>query len=166
MKNDLRAHVAVGHHAERAVPWTVLLAVPGLWIPDLPAWALALGFAPMYAAMALHWATHRGRLCELCVADMPLSGSEVAERWRRPLRTFHWVVERLGRTALAAAAVMIALGLLVPAAGVSLFFVLVSTGLLWAMRHSRVAVWCPWCRHGGGEDEESPVAPVRPTVTA
>ncbi|WP_159945563.1 MULTISPECIES: hypothetical protein [unclassified Nocardiopsis] len=166
MKNDLRVPVAVGHHAERAVPWTVLLAVPGLWIPGLPAWALALAFVPMYAAMALHWAAHRGRLCELCVAEMPLHGSEVADRWRRPLRTFHWVVDRMGRTALVAAAAMIGLGLLLPAAGISLFFVLVSTGLLWAMRHTRVAVWCPWCRGGGGEEEESPVVPTLPTVNA
>lgn len=166
MKNDLRTHVAVGHHAERAVPWAVLAAVPLLWIPGLPAWILALGFAPMHIAMALHWMTHRGKLCELCLADIPLQGSATAERWRRPLRAFHWVLDHPGKSVLGACGVMVGLGLIAVPAGVSVFFVLISLGLLWAMRHGRVAAWCPWCGRDEGDWEETPVAPPSPTVNA
>ncbi|PDP84958.1 hypothetical protein CQJ94_24795 [Glycomyces fuscus] len=145
----------------------MLATIPLVWVPELPAWVLGLGFMPMYVAMALHWASHRGKLCAPCMASLPLQGPELAERWRRGLRTLHWVGDHPLQGILLACAAMMVTGLFMAPAGVSLFFVLCAISTLWAMRHARVMPWCHWCRRrGGGDEEESPVAPPSPTVNA
>lgn len=102
---------------------------------------------------------HENSLCEPCIAEMPLNGSQKAEDWDRYLAAFHWLFRVSSRRFLII--------------WVSwLFFVTVSnhtlpdqisgvlnfipaTGMLvLLMRHSRVEPWCKRCKWGRGGKEE------------
>ncbi|WP_435111362.1 hypothetical protein [Nocardiopsis synnemataformans] len=142
-------------------------AVPCVWVPDLSWWGFSLAMFSLHVSSLLERFGHQGKLCELCIAGIPLQGSELAERWQHPLHVLHWVGERPNRAVLAGGALALTVGVLVdPRLGLSLMLVMLGTGLVWIQRHQRITPWCPWCRRGnGGRGEQAPTAPTSPSMT-
>lgn len=165
----LTVPTTVGHHAERAAPWVVFAVIPWMWVP-LGLWGFLLAVLPVYATTLLGRLGHHQRLCELCIAAVPLNGSELAHQWRRPLRALHWAGEHPHRAMLAFGATVLALGWLTdPRLGLSVLFAALGLSLAWAARHARVMPWCPWCHDddgGGGGRGHVPIGPSSPAVNA
>jgi hypothetical protein len=112
---------------------------------------------------------HTRRLCEPCIASMPLNGQEEAARKRRRLRYFHWVADdpsgRVrrgvpvpGYRVLLLIALIIVPDFLVPDHGWLLLAVSTATlsPLLYlqyaSIAHFRLQAWCPQCHWGSGGD--------------
>jgi hypothetical protein len=156
-----------GHYA----PWflaallgalVVLTVVPAL----SAAVPLAVLFAILLAALAgagylaLCVFAHNRRLCERCIASVPLDASRVAGRYGIRFRVAHLFERRafavaylgtvLGSAALATHPVGRYVWATVQASLVYLLVVYVT--------HQRLQPWCPRCRNGG----EELTAPTRP----
>lgn len=130
----------------------------------------------------------RVRICERCADDVPLDGAAAAEKNRMSL----WLVHRISTPldgflqhianhpiliAVASVAVVFALdwigALSIIVAGIRVvwlpLFVATILFLMYGMRagqrHDSLQPWCPWCRSGGGGDDETVPEP-RPTTGA
>ena len=169
---------AIGHYGHRVFAG-ILLVLAALNIAGVDvAWGSWVGLAAMVVAVAGQ-RFHDGRICERCVATMPLNGAERAERRRRILRAVHTMRETVylaGRpiappVALYALGAAAAVAVICETAGLerggrpslTLFAVLYyvpMAGLMLALSmHARLQPWCPYCRWGRGDDgphEEAP----------
>jgi hypothetical protein len=153
----------VGHYA----PW-LLATVLGLLIaltlvPVVPLFVvvpvlLAMFAVALYLAFALF--AHNRRLCERCIAALPLDASTVAHRYAWRFRVAHLFENRV-----------LAVGYLGVVLGSSLLYTHPVGRYAWAavqatlvylllvyMTHQRLQPWCPRCRDGG-EELAAPTAP-------
>jgi hypothetical protein len=153
-----------GHYA----PWvlTALLAVlialtlvPAA-MADVP-WpvlALVLVATVLLAASIL---AHNRRLCERCIASLPLDASNVASRYAVRFRVAHLFEHKL-----------FALGYLATLIGSAARYAHPEGRYAWALAqaslgylvfvyvtHQRLQPWCPYCRNGG-EELTAPTAPT------
>jgi hypothetical protein len=118
----------------------------------LAAWTLTL------VVVAGSMFVHGRRLCEPCIARMPLDGQEKAARWERHLATFHFLIDQPWRLVVAAA-VWIGAGYVLdpliggPGANVVLYSLVI--WWVWStLRHEKVEPWCKRCGWGEDGDEE------------
>jgi hypothetical protein len=109
---------------------------------------------------------HDRRLCELCVAAMPLDPSRQAARYARRFRLAHIGSEP--RKLIPYLVVLIGSNFAPGPIG-RIFWALVQSSMIYLIlsysTHRRLQPWCPVCSQGGGGSEhEDPVTPdPRPT---
>jgi hypothetical protein len=156
-------------------PWSERLY--GRWghfAPELLMGAIGavilLGFRPVYGPLALasslglvsfvlvSWVLmrrHDRSLCEHCVAAMPLNPSELAVRYRTRFWMSHAGAEP--RYILPYLAVLIGSNFATGTFG-RLAWAIVQSSMIFLIlaysTHRRLQPWCPWCREGGGGDDE------------
>jgi hypothetical protein len=153
----------VGHYA----PWLLATLVAVLIVLTLlPAVAsqvplYALGAALLAAlVLGLSILAHNRRLCERCIASLPLDAAAVAGRYAVRFRVAHLFERKL--FALCYLAVVAGSAVLHShpvgrygwaAAEASLVYL-----LLVYVTHQRLQPWCPHCRNGG-EEQRTPTTP-------
>jgi MFS family permease len=153
----------IGHYAH----WYLAALVCGLMVLTVapaagafvpwPAMVLLIAVAVL---LGLSMLAHNRRLCERCMAALPLDASAVAARYRLRFRVAHLFERRL-----------FALGYLTTLLGSSLMAADPVGRYLWALAeaslvylllvyvtHQRLQPWCPYCRHGG-EEQTTPTTP-------
>jgi hypothetical protein len=154
----------VGHYA----PWLLAVLVGSLIAMTLVPYAAAFLTWYVLAAMlvvalvlGISLFAHNRKLCERCIASMPLDAATVAVRYAMRFRVAHLFENKL-----------LALGYLVLVAGSSLFYThpvgkygwaAVEASLIYLLfvyiTHQRLQPWCPYCK-GGGEELTAPTAPT------
>lgn len=135
-----------------------------------------------YAMAAVIWWPKHGRgLCEACFAAFPLNAPEEATRIHRWLRLQHttddasrWIlrVMRIPQNMLAQLGAFAALGAVVAALLVFVSpwlavaaMLIAALMLRAALLHQRFSPWCPWCRRGPGDDEQTPTPDPDPVIS-
>lgn len=151
-----RVAAAWGHLAPEVLCATIVaLIIVGLR-PPAPSQAVIVAVLLM-ALVVASWVfmrRHDRRLCELCVAALPLNAAERAVRYGRRFRMSHSGAEP--RLLVPYLAVLIGSSFLpgtwgrVVWAGVqcSMIYLIMSH-----VTHRRFQPWCPWCNGGGGGTE-------------
>jgi hypothetical protein len=146
---------AWGHNAPEVLSICVVGLVAARTFPPPP--ALILPIAGLLAALVLtSWLLlrrHDRRLCETCIAGLPLDPSQRAARYGFRFRTAHIGSSRL----LVAGYLAVVVGsnllpgtvgrLIWAAAQLSMLYLVLSY-----VTHRRLQPWCPQCRNGGGGD--------------
>lgn len=125
--------------------------------------SLGLSLALLVIATWMLMRQHERRLCEQCVAEIPLDVERAAEKARWRFRLAHagarpsFVVPYLGFL-LATNFIPTAEGRLIWAAAqlTMIYLVLAST------THHKLQPWCPMCREDGGGDHEDLNSPLPP----
>lgn len=162
-----------GHYGRRVI-LGVYMASIGYLLADL-----AVGL-PKGLVDALGWfqtatvmtavignVVHSRRLCEACIAQMPLDGSELAQRWDRQLRTVHLCMDQPLGFVAGMLAVIVGLTLAsawITTTGSHLILCVLLAWFWWSLiRHERVQ---PWCKRCGWDDggEWSEVSDPDPAV--
>jgi hypothetical protein len=152
-----------GHYA----PWFLALVACGLIVlavvpelSDAVPWPVLIGVLIAVGYLAVAVFAHNRRLCERCIASVPLDASRVAERYGLRFRVAHLFERRTWAVGYLAAVVATALFATHPvgryvwaAAQASLVYL-----LFVYVTHQRLQPWCPQCGHGGDER----TAPTRP----
>lgn len=148
----------------------------GLLMPAL-AWLLPLSSTPTTAlllvgavlatiGLAASVRHVRGRLCERCVAAMPLNAPKRADRFRPVFRAFHYVLGSVRRVVLLfiAATVVALVAGIVPGFAwlVYVHWTVAFLVLVLASLHTSYQLWCPYCRDGGGGARERTGPPSIP----
>ena len=157
----------VGHYA----PTLLATLVGALIVVTLVPAAAAYATLPVLALVAVATVglaasifAHNRRLCERCIAAMPLDAGAVAGRYAVRFRVAHLFERRLFALCYLAALVCAAAVGWHPvgrygwaAAQLSLIYL-----LLVYVTHQRLQPWCPYCRNGGQEH----TVPTTPTPVA
>jgi len=158
----------VGHYAPRLLLGIVATLVVLTLVPaaaDLVPWPASLALLTGAVLLGVSLVAHNRRLCERCIAALPLDASLVASRYRVRFRVAHLFESKL-----------FALGYLAVVAGSSFFYdnpvgkypaAVVEASLAYLLfayvTHQRLQPWCPHCKHGG-EEQITPVTPTPVTV--
>ena len=154
-----------GHHAPElligSIGAAIILAfnpIGGLYVSA----GVSVGLMVFVIATWLILRKHDRRLCELCMASMPLNPAEQAKRYSRRFWMAHTGSEK--RFMIPYMAVLIGSNFFPGTIGriawafiqASMVFLILSYST-----HRRLQPWCPWCSDGGGgsEHEEDPVSP-------
>jgi hypothetical protein len=154
----------VGHYA----PWLLVTIVGALIVLTLlPAASAAVPWPVLMAllvvAVVLAWSifAHNRRLCERCIASLPLDASTVAGRYAVRFRVAHLFERKLFAVCYLAVVVGSAFLATHPvgrygwaAAEASLVYLLYVY-----VTHQRLQPWCPQCRTGG-EEQAAPTTPT------
>ncbi len=152
-----------GHYA----PWALAVLVGGLIaltvVPGAAAfvpWPALVALLVVAGYLGLAILAHNRRLCERCIASLPLDASTVAARHRTRFRVAHlferraFAVAYLGTVLASALVAAHPVGRYVwAAAEASLVYL-----LLVYVTHQRLQPWCPRCR-AGGEELTAPTTP-------
>ena len=154
-----------GHHAPELLCGSIVLAIgvgllppPGLLRLTLP---LALMVFVVCTWLAMR--QHDRRLCEACMATMPLNAAEQALKMRRRFWMAHTGAEKRFLipylVVLLGSNFAVSLGVVGKtfwaAMQLSMIFLILSN-----TTHRRLQPWCPWCSDsGGGQGEKDDVTP-------
>jgi hypothetical protein len=126
----------------------------------VPAPVLVLGFVVTIVLAGSIFA-HSRRLCERCIASMPLDAATVAERYRLRFRVAHLFERR--PFALGYLAILLGSGVAYAFPVGRYAWAAAQASLVYLLQvyvtHQRLQPWCPECGHGGDER----AAPVEPT---
>ncbi|HWH00508.1 MAG TPA: hypothetical protein VNV66_14555 [Pilimelia sp.] len=158
----------VGHYA----PWLLAALVGALIVAGLvPVVAAFVAWPAMAAALVvalllgLAILAHNRRLCERCIASLPLDAAAVANRYALRFRTAHLFENRLLAVGYLVAVAAASFGYAHPvgrygwaAAEASLVYL-----LFVYVTHQRLQPWCPHCENGG-QEQSSPTTPT-PVLT-
>jgi hypothetical protein len=132
--------------------------LPGVFALTVP---LALIVVVLMSWIALR--RHDRRLCEQCVAAMPLNPSAQATKYRRRFWTAHHLSEP--RYLVPYLVVLIGSNFATSTPG-RIGWALVQSSMLFLIlaysTHRRLQPWCPWCSDGGGGDDVTETPPVLP----
>lgn len=164
------------HWGEHALVGAMVVGSASDWTPvsdkvsDIIGWMVG---GAMIVAFVVHFSHLRGALCEDCIKAMPLDGHETARR-RKPLL---WAYHRLYDSRNTMLYVLLGLVAVSALAGNFLekrsapsliLFNLVTLGIIGIYVangvHRRLQPWCPYCRWGR-DDEDETVAPAPAPVT-
>jgi hypothetical protein len=156
-----------GHYA----PWFLAALLGGLVVLTVvPALAAAIPPAVMLGALLVALVAagylaacvfaHNRRLCERCIASVPLDASRVADRYGLRFRVTHLFERRALAVAYLAAVLGSAALATHPIGRYAWAAAQASLGyLIFAyLTHQRLQPWCPQCR-GGGTDLTAPRRP-------
>jgi hypothetical protein len=158
----------VGHHAPRILATLVAALIALTLVPAVSSvvpWPVGVGLLAAAVYLGLCVLAHNRRLCERCIASLPLDAAEVASRYAVRFRVAHLFESRL-----------FAIGYLVTLVGSALLyadpvgrygFAVAEASLVYLLlvyvTHQRLQPWCPYCRNGG-EEQSTPTTP-RPVST-
>ena len=156
-----------GHFAPEALGVCVVAAIAvGLHPATSPLTLTApLGLLAFVLASWVLMRRHDRRLCELCMAAMPLNAAEQATRYRRRF----WLAHTLSRPVLLVPYLVVLIGsnfligrfgplgtLVWASAQLSMIYLIVSHS-----SHRRLQPWCSWCSgDGGGSEHEDVPGPL------
>jgi hypothetical protein len=157
----------IGHHSPALLSASILgVILLGLYPPQ-SALALTMPIA-LLAFVLMSWLLmrqHDRRLCELCMAAMPLNPSELAAHYK----TRFWLAHSGGKPAFLVPylAVLIGSNFLTGTIG-RIGWAIVQSSMIYLIlaysSHRRLQPWCPWCREGGGgQDDRDDVTPPPPS---
>ncbi|MBE7189375.1 hypothetical protein [Jatrophihabitans endophyticus] len=160
-----RAADRLGHHASSMLLVSIV-AVVAIGLRPLPGLFLFTVPLALFAVVLLSWALmrqHDRRLCEACVAAMPLNAAEQSVRYKRRFWLAHTGSEP--RFLIPYLAVLIGSNFATSTVGrigwaviqLSMIYLILST-----TTHRRFQPWCPWCSDGGGGQEVPETPPVVP----
>ena len=156
---------AWGHHAPELLCASIVLAI-GVGLLPPPGVLMLLAPIALMSFVLFTWLAmrhHDRRLCEPCMATMPLNAAEKAVKLRRRFWMAHTGSERRFlipyMIVLLGSNFAITLGIVGKAFWVgmqlSMIFLILSN-----TTHRRLQPWCPWCSDGGGgEDAKDDVTP-------
>jgi hypothetical protein len=154
----------VGHYA----PWLLTVLVGALitatLVPAAVAWtpwqALLLAEAAV-VLVALAMFAHNRRLCDRCLAAVPLDAPEVASKYGFRFRIAHLFERKL--YAFGYLGLVVGSGVFSTHPIAKYGWAAVQASLVYLLlvyiTHQRLQPWCPMCKHGGEEIS----APTRPT---
>jgi hypothetical protein len=159
-----------GHWA----PYVLICAIVGcilLVLRPLPPGSAASLMAPtgLVAIVLVSWVSmrqHDGRLCEFCVAAMPINPAEAAIRYRRRLELAHLgsdrrVVVTYLLVLVGSSALLLGGPPLLRVTGPYAWSAIQATMVYLVLSHTthrRLQPWCPQCR-GGGPDHAADLDP-------
>ncbi len=154
----------IGHYA----PWflatlvgalVVLTLIPA--VSTLVPWQVLLALLVVAFLLGLSILAHNRRLCERCIASLPLDAATVAGRYAVRFRVAHLFESRLFALCYLGALVGSSLLYSHPVGRYGWAVAEASLGylLLVYVTHQRLQPWCPQCKNGGEEQ------PARPTPT-
>ena len=114
---------------------------------------------------------HDRRLCETCMAAMPLNPAELSVRYRRRFAVAHLAANRplvIGYLlALVASNFVLLDSSLLPPTPARYVWAILQTTMIYLIlassTHRRLQPWCPQCQDGGGEGEEAAAPDPVPT---
>jgi hypothetical protein len=129
--------------------------------PGLLAFTVPLALIALVVASWLLMRRHDRRLCEQCVAAMPLNASERATRYQRRFWMAHTGAEP--RFLIPYMAVLIGSNFF-PGTWGRIAWAVIQCSMIYLIMshvtHRRFQPWCPWCSdRGGGNDREQDVTP-------
>jgi hypothetical protein len=153
----------IGHYA----PWILAALLGALIVATLipaassyVAWQVLIVLLAVVVFLASSIFAHNRRLCERCIASLPLDAATVAARYAVRFRVAHLFERKLFAfcylTAVVGSAILSAQPVgrygsaVAEASLIYLLFVYVT--------HQTLQPWCPHCRNGGGE-RRAPVTP-------
>jgi hypothetical protein len=160
-----RALGRIGHRAAElliiAVGITIVIGLrplPGALMLTVP---LAVVLLVIVAWLAMR--RHDRRLCEQCMAAMPLNPAEEASRYRRRFWTAHTAFDR--RFLVPYLVVLIGSNFATTPVG-KIGWAIVQSSMVYLIAshatHRRLQPWCPWCSDGGGGEHVEETPPVLP----
>lgn len=160
-----RAAQRLGHNAS-AMLIIAIGAVIVVGLHPLPGIFGLTGALALIVVVLMSWLAmrrHDRRLCEQCVAAMPLNPSEQAARYRRRFWTAHSFSEP--RYLVPYLVVLIGSNFATSPAG-RIGWAIVQSSMLYLIMsqatHRRLQPWCPWCRDGGGGEHVKDTPPLLP----
>ena len=153
-----------GHHAPELLIASIGLAIIIAFHPIGGLYTSALISIALMVFVVATWLIlrkHDRRLCEHCMASMPLNPSEQAKRYKRRFWMAHTGSER--RFMIPYMVVLIGSNFALSTPG-RLFWAAMQASMIFLIlsyaTHRRLQPWCPWCSDGGGgEDVVDPVTP-------
>jgi hypothetical protein len=162
-----RAADVWGHLAPEILSVSIVAAIiVGLRpLPGLLAFTAPLALIAVVVASWLLMRRHDRRLCEQCVAAMPLNASERATRYQRRFWMAHTGAEP--RFLIPYMAVLIGSNFF-PGTWGRIAWAVIQCSMIYLIMshvtHRRFQPWCPWCSQGGGgsEREEDLTPPPLP----
>ena len=154
-----------GHFAPELLGVSVLAAIAVGVHPAIGPLALTIPLALMAFVVAT-WVLmrrHDRRLCEQCMAAMPLNPAEQAGRYKRRFWTAHTLFEP--RFLVPYLVVLIGSNFATTTVG-KIGWALVQSSMFYLIlshsTHRRLQPWCPWCSDGGGGEHVEETPPVLP----
>jgi hypothetical protein len=154
----------VGHYA----PWLLAIVVGSLivltLVPTLSAevvWPLLTVMLAAVVFLAFSMFAHNRRLCERCIAALPLDASTVAGRYAVRFRIAHFFERKLFAVCYLAAVVGSSFLYSHPVGRYG--WAVAQASLVYLLQvyvtHQRLQPWCPYCKNGGSE-RTVPTAPT------
>lgn len=162
-----RVVVRLGHYSHLMLSGSIL-AVIALGVYPLSGALMFTVPVGLLALVLLSWMLmrqHDRRLCELCVAAMPLNPGEAAARYRARFWLAHSGMRP--RFLVPYLTLLVGSNLAMGTIG-RIGWALVQSTMLYLIAaystHRRLQPWCPWCRGGDGGQDRDDVAPPPPPV--
>lgn len=169
MPGDARDRLATrvadvwGHVAPEVLCASIVASILLGLRPPQSALLLTLPIA-LVAVVLISWLLmrrHDRRLCELCMAAMPLNAAEQAVKYKRRFWMAHTGAER--RFLIPYLAVLIGSNFF-PGTWGRIAWAIIQSSMIYLIMshvaHRRFQPWCPWCSPGGGGSErEDDVTP-------
>lgn len=165
-----RAAGRMGHYGAKILIGAILAAI-ALRVDPLPSGTLLSVMVPVMvmAVVLISWLMmrqHDRRLCEHCMASMPLDATAQAARYRSRFDVAHLGSSRsvvIGYLALLIGSAF------VPGLAGEIFWTVMQLSMVYLVlsysTHRRLQPWCPYCR-GGGEDDKVDTPEPLPQATA
>jgi hypothetical protein len=153
---------AWGHFAPEVLCASIAAAILiGLRPPDGPlALTLPVSLMALVVCSWLLMRRHDRRLCEQCVASLPLNAAERAGRYRSRFWVSHSLSEP--RYLVPYLAALVGSNFL-PGTWGRVVWALAQCTMIYLIMsyvtHRRLQPWCPWCSDGGGGSHHEDVAP-------
>jgi hypothetical protein len=154
---------ASGHQAPVILSFSIVLAIIIGFHPLTGTLAVTvpLGLIAVVLASWLSMRRHDRRLCELCVAAMPLNAAERAATYRRRFWTVHTAADP--RFLVPYLVVLLGSNVL-PGTWGRLIWAVVQCSMIYLIMchvaHRRFQPWCPWCSDdGGGSERDTDLVP-------
>ncbi len=160
-----RLAATLGHHATELLVLTIgaAIAVGVRPLPGLLGLTVPLALFGLVIATWVLMRQHDRRLCESCMAAMPLNAAEQATRYKRRF----WIAHTGSEPRFLVPYLVVLLGSnfamqqigrpLWAAIQLSMIYLVLSQ-----TTHRRFQPWCPWCSGGGGGQEVDETPPVLP----
>jgi hypothetical protein len=153
----------IGHYA----PWFLITVLGALVVLTLVpvvssyvAWQFLMALLAVTVFLAFPMLAHNRRLCERCIASMPLDASSVASRYSVRFRVAHAFARKLFAFCYLAAVLGSSFLYSHPVGRYGWAVAEASLGylVLVYVTHQRLQPWCPYCKNGG-EERTVPTTP-------
>jgi hypothetical protein len=168
--SEFRYQTAINRIAH-VMPWlwwlsAAMTPIRPIFEDVVPVLLLDIAFV-LLLVFGILWASpkHAQELCEKCAATTPNDPEQAVEKDGWWLRVLHWNSEHLGLTVMLLG---VAIGVEWTTDGplsaglhimVDVYFGII---VMAQLKHRVLSPWCPWCRWGGGGDDDVVPEPAPP----